>query len=356
MEKFERIIEINKSLKKGVQHTVPTLVGTTGIGKTTRIRKYAEKLGLPVKTLLLGTMLEEDVNGLPQVINGVTKYSLPEWADSKEPFILFLDELDKARTSVLSTVLTLMAEHRIRDHILPEGSIIIAAMQPVQRNEFLADQTGQAIAARSCYIDLKPSWSYLENEYNVELNFMPHGEKFDLPILSSPSPRQVEWALNAVSFLLANCGDDAEKNAADVLSGMFQPQLIEPIIEAVKNNNVLSPVSIVEAWKARPELIEKATVPELINLMPTVWLNGNGEVLCKAWECMLLNGTHEEIAACMQSQYDGLLPYAEANDGKVKVLGDTTPEEDKKIELMFNETMAKVGKEWIRRNEEKNKK
>jgi hypothetical protein len=339
---------------------VPVLIAKTGVGKTTRIRKFAKVRGLPVKTLLLGSMLEEDVLGLPRVTdvtpanpNGVTRYSLPEWAESSEPFVLFLDELDKARPSVISTVLTVLAEHRIRDHILPKGTIIIGAQQPVSPGEFLADETGQAFAARCCYLGLNTSssWSYLSDRYQINLDFMPAGETVSAPILPSPSPRQVDWAINAIQYLIQD--EHGEAKAEEILSGVLPIQLIRPLIEAVKSTNMLSPVAMVQSAMERPELIDKLIIPELTNLLPQFWLHTNIETLCSVWRKILLEGTNEEIGAGLANQYEQLMAVAEANGGEVEVLGTTTEEEDKAIAEMFNDMLSECGKIWIERYSDK---
>lgn len=347
---FEHIIEINKRLPSGVQHAVPALIGTTGIGKTTRLRKYAEEHDMEVRTLLLGTMMEEDVMGLPYIKDGVSHTAIPEWAVGDKPFLLFLDELDKARPSVISTVLTVMAEHRIRDHVLPKGTIIVAAMQPVSPSEFLADQTGQAFSARCVYIDLKADWRYLANKYSVKLDFMPTPEAHNSPILTTPSPRQIEWAINAIEQCLGE-GENGEDKAKAILAGALQPQLIDPLIQSVKDNYQLAPEDMVHALQKSPELIAKVSIPEMIALMPDIWMHSDADTLCASWKHMLLNGTNEEIEACLASQYDKLLDVATANGGKVKVLGDTTEEEDKAIAEQFNEMLAEVGVIWLERRD-----
>lgn len=354
-ELFKEIIEINAHIPDDIQKVVPVLIGSTGVGKTTRIRKFAEEHNMPVKTLLLGTMLEEDVGGLPYIVDGVTHYSLPEWAASKEPFVLFLDELDKARPSVISTVLTVLAEHRLRDHKLPEGTIIICAQQPVSPSEFLADQTGQAFAARSCYVDLQESWGFLENKYSIDLNFLPKGERHASPILTRPAPRQIEWAVNAVQYCLNKDGENGENLAERILAGMLQPQLIKPLIEAVKNNNALTPEAIVDAVTENNALIAELSIPELCNLLPDFWLHSNVDTVCAVWETILLKGTNEEIGAGLASQYEKLLAVAEANGGEVEVLGETTEAEDEIIAEKFNAMLSRCGKEWIARYEAEKK-
>lgn len=344
-ELFENVVNFNqKAVGSDFQALVPVLIGGTGTGKTTRIRKFAEKLGLPVKTLLLGTMLEEEVLGLPRVVDNVTQWSIPEYANTDQPFVLFCDELDKARPSVLSTVLTLFAEQRIRDRVLPKGTIIIAAMQPVSKSEFLADETGRAIVARSCFVSIDTDWNFLNRKYSIDLGFLPMGQKIEAPILPHPAPRQVEWAVNFIQSVLGE--EEGENLAKRVLEGVVMPQFIQPLIDAVKNTQTITPEATVKAVKENMGLLEKLTISELIALMPDFWVHGNPDTVVAAWSKILDNGTNEEITAALQSQYTKLAEIADANGGQVEVFGPTTEEEDKETLEKFNAMFTRVGKAW----------
>lgn len=110
------------------------LVGMPGIGKTAIVESI---FGEGLVKILVSTMLEEDVGGLPYREGSVERRTQPKFirelhekAEHNEKTCLFLDELDKARQEVADTLLTLIQSRRINEWHLPENCQIIAAANP----------------------------------------------------------------------------------------------------------------------------------------------------------------------------------------------------------------------------------
>jgi hypothetical protein len=199
-------------------------VAPPGAGKTARVVAFAEKLGYELKPLLLATMAEEDILGLPSVQDNHTLHSLPEWASADKPVVLFLDELDKATPERQAAVLTLLTQRTIHGYKLHPETIIIGAMQPLEdRSEWLATPTGQALAERLAFVALPSDRTYLVEKYGlhraVELPAPPAATVDGIPLAETVSNRSLEAC--AVAW----------QNNIDITGAMFVPSVAARVSE-----------------------------------------------------------------------------------------------------------------------------
>lgn len=70
------------------------LWGAPGIGKSSLVRDFAASLDLECVTLLGTQLAPEDLIGVPELINGRSRFAPPESIARDEPYCLFLDELN----------------------------------------------------------------------------------------------------------------------------------------------------------------------------------------------------------------------------------------------------------------------
>lgn len=138
---------------------VPTLlVAPPGIGKTAYVDAQFEH----VERLLVSSMVEEDIAGLPYVQDGEERRAAPPWltrlldAESKGlSCCLFLDELDKARRAVADTLLTLVANRLVGSVRLPDSICIVAAANPPSSSG--GDGISVAMLSRFAVVPVSPS-------------------------------------------------------------------------------------------------------------------------------------------------------------------------------------------------------
>lgn len=275
----KRIILFNRELGNASK-LIPCLYGETGVGKTSIVREIANDLGKQVHVMLLHHMLPEDVAGVPRITSrGTVKWARPEIYNSDG--ILFLDELDKPHRDLQGAVLTLIAENRIGDTIVKAD--LVAAMQPVSADEFLADETGKALAARLIFIpvDRNSSLDRIEKLYGVNVGFLKNKKGLEFPLLPEPSPRQIEWLIKFWFWLLAreeNPETIFEFVVTGVLPGDFGKQLIE---------NLKSPHLGINRYRgmlrlcADDEYVMKLTVEQIEELIKNTWLEISEETFLK---------------------------------------------------------------------------
>ena len=69
--------------------------GAPGIGKSALVEQFADEIGLPCVSLLLGSQLApDDIIGIPQIKGDTSEFLPPKMIARKEPYVLFLDELN----------------------------------------------------------------------------------------------------------------------------------------------------------------------------------------------------------------------------------------------------------------------
>jgi hypothetical protein len=320
------------------QEISPCLVGPTGAGKTARVSAYAEQAGLPVRRILLGSMLPEDVLGLPRVERGRTVWSLPDWAaEARErPVLLFLDELDKARPECHAAALTLLAEHRVRDVVLHQQTRIVCAMQPVEPREWLADETGRALAARLCFLAVGYDWAWTGHATGLDLSGLPRPE-ISLPVLE-PCPRTVTWW---VALCRAHPDEHALHEAA--ARGLWPADYAEDLIRRLREGPALKRDAVLRLLAREPERVRELTVPELVELAPDIlhhcppatWR----EMLVRVWTV----GSEDEASALLRRAYDELASRVDAAGGELDIAAGASEDE---VAQAISDACRAIAEEW----------
>jgi len=101
--------------------------GPPGIGKSSLVQAFAEQVGLPCVSLLGSQLAPEDLIGVPQIVDGCSVFRPPRMIARKEPYCLFLDELNACSHDVMKAFYSLVHERRIAEYEMPAGSVVIGA-------------------------------------------------------------------------------------------------------------------------------------------------------------------------------------------------------------------------------------
>jgi len=114
---------------------VIALCGSSQAGKTRLVNTWAARHGADVLSIQAQLDQPEDISGFPFRTGQVVNYTHPNiippgFIDRIGDYVIFLDELDKAQESVLSCLLTLLAERRIRYTKVRPLSIVVACNPP----------------------------------------------------------------------------------------------------------------------------------------------------------------------------------------------------------------------------------
>lgn len=332
----------------GVQHLTPALYGETGTGKTTSVRRYAESRGLPTRTLLMHSMLPEQVLGLPRVdADGRTFWTIPEWL-SEEPMVLLLDEMDKVPRDVCAATLTLLADRRIREHELHRDADIIVAMQPVEPDIWLADQTGKAMEARLVFLPMSPEWSAISRQHGVDLSFIANREVSTPAGAAPPSPRKIIWTVAWIRWARAH------KVPADIVeliaAGAVGPDLAGKLLDAMRDVASLSESDFVAAVNADPiEVINALAPAELVRLYPIIAQRCTPTAFRRALERLFCECGPDEVRSALEAGYNRLLQQAKA-EGSATLCGEASAED---VRAAIEAAARVVYEEYSRRGKQK---
>jgi len=315
------------TLTAGPQNLRPCFVGPTGSGKTARVREIAAALGRPVITLLLQTMLPEDLLGLPRVIRRETFWALPDWvrAAAERPHVVFLDELDKPRPEVVAAALTLIWDLEVRGVRLHPDTIVIGAMQPVDRDLWLSDETLRALAARLVFIPVSAAEGYERLASLTRLPWVAELGNDEVapapPVLEKPSVRQLDCALR-----LIRSGADPEL----VIRGICGPRAAEWILSKLSENPLQSDELGLTADVAA------ARLPELA-------VHGPAQKWAEALATLFIEGDPDLVSRALQRQYEAV---AQAG----QLCGDESEDE---IVERFKQACVRVARAYSQRGTNK---
>ena len=142
--------------------------GAPGIGKSALVEKFAEEIGLPCVSLLGSQLAPEDIIGIPQIKGDTSEFLPPKMIARKEPYVLFLDELNACSQEVQKAFYSLIHERRIGEYHLPEGSIVIGAGNRAQDSAIVKTMSS-ALINRMFHVQMKADarqwikWAESEN-------------------------------------------------------------------------------------------------------------------------------------------------------------------------------------------------
>lgn len=130
--------------------------GPPGIGKSALVQEFAAQAGLPCVSLLGSQLAPEDIIGVPQIEDGVSRFCPPGMIARRQPYCLFLDELNACSHEVQKAFYSLIHERRIGEYRLPDGSIVIGAGNRSQDSAIVRPMSS-ALLNRMVHVHLKVS-------------------------------------------------------------------------------------------------------------------------------------------------------------------------------------------------------
>ena len=168
------IKEIQTLIKNIVdkQLRVPVLVvGPTGIGKSGQLKELAKQFkqvdeSFGFVDLRLATQEVTDLIGIPgtaertyeyngkPIVDKVTVWKQPSWFPKKgTKGILALEEVNRAPEDVRQAIFQLLTEWKLHTHVLPEGWVIVALINPNNGN-YHVNQLDPAFKRRFVQIEM----------------------------------------------------------------------------------------------------------------------------------------------------------------------------------------------------------
>lgn len=151
--------------------------GAPGIGKSALVEKFADNVGLPCVSLLGSQLAPEDIIGIPQIEGETSRFMPPKMIARKEPYVLFLDELNACSQEVQKAFYSLIHERRIGEYHLPVGSVVIGAGNRSQDGAIVKTMS-TALINRMFHVQLVANpeqwieWAYTEGVHPWVIDYI----------------------------------------------------------------------------------------------------------------------------------------------------------------------------------------
>lgn len=197
--------------------------GPPGIGKSSIVQKFAETVGIECVSLLGSQLAPEDIIGVPQIVDGVSRFCPPKLIAKSQPFCLFLDELNACSQEVQKAFYSLIQDKRIGEYELPKGSIVIGAGNRSQ-DSAIVKQMSSALINRMLHVELIVSvdqWINWAMESGINQTIIEYLKIRPDQLWSQPSkseePFSTPRSWHMLSDALNEFKEDVPENVVDVL-------------------------------------------------------------------------------------------------------------------------------------------
>ena len=241
--------------------------GAPGIGKSALVERFAADCGMACVSLLGSQLAPEDIIGIPRIRDEVSEFLPPKMIARKDPYVLFLDELNACSQEVQKAFYSLIYERRIGEYHLPEGSVVIGAGNRTQ-DSALVKTMSSALINRMFHVELRVSakqwldWAYAEDIHpwiTEYISIRPEHLFSAPPKTEEPFSTPRSWHM--LSDLIREYGKDGISPASETLKrlayGCVSPSHAGMFLAFTKqlgNKNLLSDIIRGDArWPAAPE-------------------------------------------------------------------------------------------------------
>lgn len=147
--------EVKEAIRMYMKAGVPVFMsGSPGVGKSSVARQVAEEEGIEFIDERMSQRDAVDVRGLPEIVDGNTVWTRPDFLPTKGKGILFLDELNSAPALVQAACYQLVLEGRIGDHKLPKGWYVMGAGNK-ETDRAVVTRMPSALANRFAHINFE---------------------------------------------------------------------------------------------------------------------------------------------------------------------------------------------------------
>tara|TARA_A100001015_G_C14916868_1_gene682719 strand:+ start:88 stop:1149 length:1062 start_codon:yes stop_codon:yes gene_type:complete len=328
------------------------LRGRHGIGKSTVVYQFADKVGLPVVERRASQMTEGDLVGLPSIESNSTRFNPPDWfkAACDRPVVLFLDEVDRATLEVRQGIFELTDSRKLNGHTLHPDTLVFAAVNGGEHGaQYQVGEMDPAELDRWTVFDVEPSvedwlsWAKDSDVSEVTWNFintnrahLEHSDDFE-PNKVYPSRRswerldeclqQAELLEEAsptlYSLTAAFVGFEAAVAFNDFVQNYDRQVTIEDILEhgnihKVADFGINDHTALIDKFEAS-ECFKAELDQDKMDNLARYFITLPSEVAMKLWS-VLGNGDINNTIKLHQSEVDG----ESVSDYLVKILaGDT---------------------------------
>lgn len=307
--------------------------GAPGIGKSALVQKFADETGLPCVSLLGSQLAPEDIIGIPRISGETSEFLPPKMIARKEPYVLFLDELNACSQEVQKAFYSLIYERRVGEYHLPEGSVVIGAGNRTQDSAIVKTMSS-ALINRLYHVQLiadAKEWLTWAYEHDIHPWITDYLSQRPDHLFSAPSKTEEPFSSprswHMLSDILKEYGagqkDIPEEMLRFLVYGCVSSNHAGQFIaftKTLRNKNLLHDIIAGDArWPAKPEerdvlyFVAQSFRARLLRDLPAEknMLNSDTQFLTHRAKGMIrdLSAVNLEIAQMVISADDGnMLP------------------------------------------------
>ncbi|HEY3320179.1 MAG TPA: MoxR family ATPase [Planctomycetota bacterium] len=181
--------------------------GPPGIGKSSLVEQFAIEVGIDVVTLLGTQLAPEDLIGVPQIIEGKSRFCPPESIAREDAYLLFLDELNASSTEVQKAFYSLIHDRRLGSYRLHKNSIVVGAGNR-QHDQAITRQMSSALINRMVHVELKPvakDWLDWARANGIHPEIMEYIRQYPDQLFTSPPKTQEPFSTPRSWHMLSDC-------------------------------------------------------------------------------------------------------------------------------------------------------
>ncbi len=238
--------------------------GPPGIGKSALVKDFAESVGLPCISLLGSQLAPEDIIGVPQIVEGKSRFCPPTMIAQDHPYCLFLDELNACSQEVQKAFYSLILDRRIGEYHLPPGTIVIGAGNRAE-DAAITRPLSSALINRLLHVQLRASakdwiaWAGSAAIHELVLAYISNRSDH----LWSKPPKHEEpfstprsWEM--LSRALTSYGDSATlDDIKNLAAGLLTPSHAQQFVAFVKirerAHDLAAIIKGTAGWPEKPE-------------------------------------------------------------------------------------------------------
>jgi MoxR-like ATPase len=158
------IMDLAKRAREQSRTFNPCFVSPPGLGKSEIVQQWTRQQNYGFVDLRAALLESPDLTGFPTIINvngkQKTQHATPDIFPEDGHGVLFLDEVNRGTQSVMNCFMQLLTDRKIKDYKLPEGWIIVAAINPENEQHDV----------NSMDAALKDRLEFFEIEYNKKVH------------------------------------------------------------------------------------------------------------------------------------------------------------------------------------------
>lgn len=230
-----------RSIASKKMHLPVALVGESGIGKSAIVKQVAAGLKVPCIDLRLATQEPGDLVGIPRALGDRTVWLKPHWwPEEGTSGILFLDELNRAPVEVRQAVFQLLTDWRMHEHVLPDGWILVIAMNPEGKSGYQVEMLDPAMLNRMMQVTIDLSvdewltWAHKTKLHRAVIGFISSQKQLLHKVKEQgafPSPRTWQYVSN-----LMESADMEEACFTEIISGLVGSEAAASFTGWIKKN------------------------------------------------------------------------------------------------------------------------